>query len=288
MRVCLGVLLFALLAYPVTTAQQPSTTPQTFEVASVKRNLSGSMRGDIRVPPAGALSYTNMPLRVLIRDAYQLDPYKESSTLIAGPFVRLIGRSDVPVGPDVPRWDVLAKPPDGTLPADRRPMMRALLEDRFKLRVHREMRQSPGYALTVARAGRLGPNLVVSKFDCEAYLAQRRAGGNAPEPVNDRGESWCLFPIGNGTPGARATRMAGPLKSLIDRVAPYVDGPIVDATGLSGNYEWVLTFAVGPEVGSDIPRIVDALREQLGLNLERRAVSLEVLVVDHVELATSD
>jgi uncharacterized protein (TIGR03435 family) len=288
MRVCLGVLLFALLAYPVPIAQQPSTTSPTFEVASVKRNVSGRIGGAIRVPPAGQLTYTNVPLRVLIRDAYQLDPYKESSILIAGPFERLIGRSSGPPEPDVPRWDVQAKPPDGTLPAERRAMMRALLEERFKLRVHREMRQSPAYALTVARAGRLGPNLVASKFDCEAYLAQRRAGGTAPEPVNESGESWCLFPISNPIPGARAIRMAGPLKLLIERVTPWVERPIVDATGLTGNYEWVLTLAAGPEAPADVPRIFDAIRAQLGLNLERREVPLEVLVVDHVELATSD
>jgi uncharacterized protein (TIGR03435 family) len=166
-------------------------------------------------------------------------------------------------------------------------MMRALLEERFKLRVHREMRQTSAYALTVGRQGSLGPNLVSSKFDCQAYLAQRRAGGNAPEPVNERGESWCLFPITMGA-GARAIRMAGPLKLLIERVTPFVDRPIVDATGLSGNYEWALTFATGPDAPSDVPRIFDALRAQLGLNLERRDVPLEVLVVDHVELPTSD
>ncbi len=239
------------------------------------------------MPPAGALSYENVPLRVLIRDAYQLDPYKESSLLIAGPFERLIGRSSGPPEPGVPRWDVQAKPPDGARPADRRPMMRALLEERFKLRVHRETRQAPAYALTVGRPGRLGPNLVASKFDCEAYLAQRRAGGDAPEPVNERGESWCLFPITGGA-GGRAIRMAGPLKLLIERVTPFVDRPIVDATGLSGNYEWVLTCATGTDASSDVPRIFDALRAQLGLNLERRDVPLEVLVVDHVEMPTSD
>ena len=44
-------------------------------------------------------------------------------------------------------------------------MMRALLEDRFTLRVHREMRQMPIYALIVAREGRRGPNLAPSTFD---------------------------------------------------------------------------------------------------------------------------
>jgi hypothetical protein len=51
-----------------------------------------------------------MPLRVLIRDAYELDPYKESSTLIAGPFVRLIGRSRSDLWPDGKREDPLVVP----------------------------------------------------------------------------------------------------------------------------------------------------------------------------------
>ena len=63
------------------------------------------------------------------------------------------------------RYDVTVKPPDNTAPAERRAMMRALLEDRFNLRVHWEVRQLPVYALTLTRAGRLGPNLARSKFD---------------------------------------------------------------------------------------------------------------------------
>ena len=67
MRVCIGVLLFALSAHPAGIAQQPSTPSPTFEVASVKRNVSGRIGGAIRVSPAGgALStwtgQSSMPL----------------------------------------------------------------------------------------------------------------------------------------------------------------------------------------------------------------------------------
>ena len=196
------------------------------------------------MPPAGAMSFTNVPLRVLIRDAYQVDPYTEQFRLISGRFVRIVGSSASGPQPDVPRFDVQGKPPDNSQPGERRAMMRALLEDRFKLRVHREMRQMRAYALTVAREGRLGPNLVPSKFDCEAYLAQRRAGGAAQEPVDGSGSSWCLSPI-DRRPGVERMRMAGPVKLLMQRLQPYVDRPVVDATNLSGNVEWVLTFAWG-------------------------------------------
>ena len=237
----------------------------------------------------------NVPLRMLIRDAHQLDPYTEQFTLISGPYVRIIGSSASGRQSDVPRFDVQANPPENSQPAERRAMMRTLLEDRFKLRVHREMRQMPVYALTVARQGRLGPNLVPSKFDCEAYLDQRRAGGAAPEPVDASGHSWCLYPIDGSRPGVTSMRTAGSVKRVIQRVQPYVDRPIVDATGLSGNVEWILTFAWGPGAPggvapppADVPEIFTALQEQLGLKLDARRAPVEVLVVDSVELPTPD
>ena len=289
------VLLFPLMGFTIASAQVPLTPVRAFEVASVKRNLSGRPGGSIRVPPAGTVSFTNVPLRVLIRDAYQVDPFTEQFRLISGRFVRIIGSSASGPQPDVPRFDVQAKPPDNSQPGERRAMMRALLEDRFKLRVHREMRQMSVYALTIARAGRLGPNLVPSKFDCEAYLAQRRAGGAAQEPVDASGRSWCLYAIDRRRPGVDVMRMAGPVKLLMQRVQPYVDRPVVDATSLSGNVEWVLTFAWGPNAPAtepntpaDVPEIFTALQEQLGLKLQARQAPVEVLVVDSVELPTPD
>jgi uncharacterized protein (TIGR03435 family) len=287
MRARLGVVLFALLAYAIASAQVPSTPAPVFEVASVKRNVSGDIGGTIRVPPFGTVTFTNVMLRVLIREAYQVNAYTERFTLIAGPNARIIGSSTGGPQPDVPRFDVWAKPPDNTQPRDRRAMMRALLEDRFKLRVHRETRQMPVYALTVAREGRLGPNLVPSKFDCEAFLAQRRSGGRAEEPVDANGESWCLYLI-VPVPGVQGLRSAGSVTQLMQRLQAYVDRPIVDATGLSGNLEWVLRFASGPEAPADVPQLVTALQDQLGLKLEPRQAPVDVLVVDSVELPTPD
>jgi uncharacterized protein (TIGR03435 family) len=298
-RVFPGFVVVALASQsPLALQAQSPRTPaanSAFEVASVKRNLSGRTEGSIRVPPAGAVSFTNVPLRVLIRDAYQVDPYTEQFRLISGRFVRIIGSSASGPQPDVPRFDVQAKPPDNSQPGERHAMMRALLEDRFKLRVHREMRQMRAYALTVARDGRLGPNLVPSKFDCETYLAQRRVGGAAQAPVDASGRSWCLAPIDHRRPGVEIMRMAGPVKLLMQRVQPYVDRPVVDATGLSGNVEWVLTFAwrpnapaLEPNAPADAPEIFTALQEQLGLKLQARQAPVEVLVVDSVELPTPD
>lgn len=276
------------MGYAIASAQAPVTPAPEFEVASVKRNVGGRVGGSIEVPPAGAVRFTNVTLRILIRNAYQLDAYTEPYTLVPGPHVRIIGSPSGGPQPDVPRFDVQGKPPVNTQPAERRAMLRALLEDRFKLRVHREMRQMPVYALTVAREGRLGPNLVPSNFDCQAHLAQRRAGGSAQEPVDASGNSWCLYPMDTSRPGVANLRSAGPVRLLMQRVQPYVDRPVVDATALSGNVEWVLTFGWGPNAPADVPALFTALQDQLGLKLEARQAPVEVLLVDSVELPTAD
>ena len=56
----------------------------------------------------------------------------------------------------------------------------------------------------------------------------------------------------------------------MQRVQPYVDRPIIDATGLSGDFEWNLTASRGPNAASDVPGIFTALHDQLGLKLEAR------------------
>jgi uncharacterized protein (TIGR03435 family) len=176
----------------------------------------------------------------------------------------------------------------------RNPRTGALLEDRFKLRVHRETRQVPVYTLTAARDGRLGPNLRTSTFDCDTYLAQRRAGRAGQEPVDATGKSWCLGPIDQSRPSVMVMRFAGPMKLLMQRLQPYVDRPIVDATAIAGNVEWELTFAWKPPIPAaenppgDIPELFTALRDQLGLRLESGQGPIEVLVVDSVELPTTD
>ncbi|HTM03924.1 MAG TPA: hypothetical protein VL173_10505 [Vicinamibacterales bacterium] len=65
-------LLVAVLGAVVIGAQ--GAPPPALEVASVKRNVSGRTGGSFRVPPAGTITFTNMTLRVVIRQAYQVDP----------------------------------------------------------------------------------------------------------------------------------------------------------------------------------------------------------------------
>jgi len=63
------------------------------------------------------------------------------------------------------------------------------------------------------------------------------------------------------------------------------DGPVIDMTGLKGVYDFKLEWITRAEAnqGSDGPTIFDAVQQQLGLKLQSRKQSLEILVIDHVE-----
>ena len=127
--------------------------------------------------PPGRFTATNIPLKVLITNAYQLS------------FFQVVGG---PGWVSTDRFDIAAKAPDGAPPEQTRAMVRTLLKDRFKLVVHMETRDTPIYALVKARADdRLGPKLTPiddglranSRERAAATAAAARARGAAPVPV---------------------------------------------------------------------------------------------------------
>ena len=66
--------------------------------------------------------------------------------------------------------------------------------------------------------------------------------------------------------------------------------PVIDRTGLTGSYTWNLEWAPddNPDASGDVPSLMTALVEQLGLKLESTRAPVEVIVVDHVEQPTPD
>ncbi|HEY1305966.1 MAG TPA: TIGR03435 family protein [Vicinamibacterales bacterium] len=99
----------------------------TFEVASVKSSKSAPMNMMTRILP-GRLEATNMPLRMLITQAYRVLAYQ----LQGGPSWL-----------DSDRFDIAAKAPDGSTPDQTILMLRALLVERFRLKVHTETKEAP-------------------------------------------------------------------------------------------------------------------------------------------------
>jgi uncharacterized protein (TIGR03435 family) len=154
---------------------------------------------------------------------------------------------------------------DGRESRDRRSVAQALLADRFRLKVHREAREIPVYALV---AGKNGPRLQAAKD------ATQRGGKG-------------FFQVGNGTLRASVGTMAFTAEVL----TRLLDRPALDKTGLTGHYDFKLTYdqssvkpgmAGMPIAPTDGPSIFAAV-EDLGLKLNPEKDRIEILVIDSVE-----
>jgi uncharacterized protein (TIGR03435 family) len=274
---------------PAGTVPAPDpNVPLHFEAASIKpsdpsvQDLVG-----IRRQSGGRFNTYNATLRALITFAYQIQDYQ----LVGGPSW---------IAND--RFDIVAKmegdPPPVAPGTGADHMMlatRALLADRFKLVIRRETRQLDIYALTMARPGGTpGPALKPASGDCSpAALAARRG---APPPAPGTSPPVCGIQAGPGR-----IRFGGfPLSLFANSISGRVGRAVVDRTGLTGNWDFELTFAAEPPRGPlppgaepvavdpDAPNLFTAVQEQLGLKLESTKGPIEVLVIDSVQPPTPD
>lgn len=277
------VLAGAVLAGTAYAQGQQPAPPPTFEVATVRLNTDGPGRMQTVTRPGGVYVAVNTPLRLLIADAYiGAQP---------GAVDRIVG------GPDwvqSARYDINAKaarefrPTPPGPPAEMLLMIRALLEDRFRLRVHREPRELPAYELVVTRPGAAG--LRKSDLDCDALSAAGQVV--RPEPgVRPR----CGVTNGPVGPGGDIGLMAGAFSmAQFAQFLQRLGRPVIDRTGLTGWYDFDLAFApLGPPTAGAAadpsrPTIFIALEEQLGLRLQPTNGPLDVIVIDSIEQPVSD
>ena len=272
-----------------TPAQAPDPNPAlTYEAASVKPNKSGVQGSSIRRFPGGRLQATNMPLRALITFAYQLQPFQlvEDPGWIRNETFDIVAKMEGDPPPVMP----------GSGPDPHMVAMRTLLAERFNLAVHRETRQMDIYELVLARPdGKLGPALKPTTQDCAAMLAAARGGpppGPAPGPNS---------PVVCGMRGLPGRLVAGamPMALLASNLSGQVQRIVIDRTGLSGGWDFEITFAperpLNPPPGVEFPAadpnapsLFTAMQEQLGLKLQSTKGPVEVLVVERVEQPISD
>jgi len=272
MRVAVAAIVLAAGIVHAQVPQQPA-----FEVASIKRNVSGSLSASWRIPPTGIVNITNSTLDTIIRDAYQLEASSAHFRLVVPRDSPLFSSWDL-------RFDIQAKPPDNAPPGQQFAMLRTLLADRFKLRAHSETRETPVYALSVVREGRLGPLLRSSSVQCNA-LHDSTAFKEFVEARGGDGRVLCNAPRDGSIPGERVIRSAGPIGDLVKSLNVTMDRPVLDETGLAGTFEWTLSFGATQEaIAAGATRIGTAIQEQLGLKLERKTAPFEVLVIDSVEM----
>src|SRR5688572_15423889 len=150
----------------------PAPASPVFEVASIKPNKSGDFRRAMGPEPGGRFGALNVGLRELIGFAYGIPNAEAESRILGGPeWIR------------TERFDVAATTEGAPSPDRLALMMRALLADRFKLKVRHDTREVPVYALVMARAnGSLGPQLRRSDVDYDARRADDRGGKPLTRP----------------------------------------------------------------------------------------------------------
>jgi uncharacterized protein (TIGR03435 family) len=185
----------------------------------------------------------NQTLKRLVERAYGVLPFQ-----VAGP-----------AWMESVRVDIVAKYPPDTQQADRSLMLRALLEDRFKLAAHRESKDLPGYALTVAKGG---------------FKLKPAEPGSSDTSRN----------------GARILTLTAKKTSmdyLAGMIAESLGEPVVDKTGVQGVYDFELRWNADDQnatgLDADVPSLFTALQETLGLRLQSQKVPGEIVVIDHVE-----
>jgi uncharacterized protein (TIGR03435 family) len=258
-------------------AHAQSSRPQ-FEVASIKPAAPNSL-GQLGRAPGGRLTATNVPLVLLIQNAYRVRSFQ----VLGGPSWMA-----------TERWDIEARPEEGSVtpPGPQDPnvpdlfslRLQSLLEDRFKLQIHHETRELPVFELTVAKSG----------------LKAKLADDQTPFRAGDQRGGISLM-IGGGELRA----MAVPFPNFVAALSGIVGRTVVDKTNLKGLYDITLKWmpdvgqVVGPSgplpPGVQLPRpdpsapsLVTALQEQLGLKLEGSKGPVEVLVIDSVSKPTEN
>jgi len=268
--VMLAIVMSLAPAWPL--AQTPEPLPR-FDVASVKQDTSGEQPSNNWQPSPGRVNYQNTQILQLIRAAY-------------GDFsLRAEGYPDWTVSE---RYDVDVRFPADTPAPVTGQMLRQLLIDRFKMVARLETRQVQVYELVMARPDRtLGPQLKPGNSVC--------APGSQDPPAECRSR----ISVSGGTLSFPYNTMAGFARTLTT-MQGMLGRPVIDKTGLTGNYSINLTFAGteapdlrGPAGGSpapasDAPSIFTALQEQLGLRLDGTQGPVQFIVIDRIERPTPD
>lgn len=233
------------------SAAVPEDAGVAFEVATIKPTPPVTDgHSHINYPEGGGFSTSNVTLAALMQWAYEI-PLKQ---ILEGPGWMDSTRFDIVAKSDATTDARLRSLPSDSSNALKRRMVQALLEDRFAMKLHREVRTLPAYDLVVAKGG--------------SKLAISHANGKS---------------IGMGSTHFNAQGLTTDLiAEQLSRIAGRI---VVDKTELEGRYDlklqWTPDDAVATE-GSP-PSLFTAIEEQLGLQLKAAKEPVPVLVIDHIE-----
>ncbi len=266
--------------------QTQSAPPRLeFEVASIKPTApGGGDRAFMGTKGPGRFDAENISVRTFIAEAYGVKTFE-------------IYGAPAWLGTD--RYDITAKveassPAKQTVEemmADRRLRLQTLLEDRCALKVHRETKELPVYALAIAKSG-----VKVKPPNCVVFDINNRP---APPAPGEPRPSYCgNMRTGRNGANLNLTATGITMKDVVRWLSNTTNRTVIDKTGYAEKFDAVMDWTPDgtlrpspaddpskPEPSADTvgPSIFTALQEQLGLKLESTKGPVEVLVIDHVE-----
>ena len=246
------VLLVAFVLNLSGQSQRPS-----FEVASVKLNTASMPNQMVPHRSGDRVTMLNTTLGAVVAFAFHLD----------SPDWQLAGSLQLPAGWNW--YDIEAIAPASTSDDDLRLMFQSLLEDRFKLRTHRETREMTGYSLVIGKGGsKMKPPDPESRIGAEGKFTP--AGSTMIGMFND---------------GAHLLGKGASMEQLVAALSGRLRGPVRDRTGLTGTFDFNVVFARenDPADVSTGPALTTVIQRDLGLRLEATKGTAEVLVIDHIE-----
>jgi uncharacterized protein (TIGR03435 family) len=187
--------------------------------------------------------------------------------------VALSARFNIEAKMDAETADALQKLPKEQREAQRQRMLQSLLEDRFKLKVHRATEVRTTYELVLAKGG---PKMKQDNPDTDLSGVKLQAG---VRPATD----WTIS-------DGKITGHAMPISILADHLQGAVDAIVVDKTGLTTRYDITLKWdpTNGRDPNATQPSIFTALQEQLGLQLKPTKTTVETIVIDHLEMPSEN
>jgi uncharacterized protein (TIGR03435 family) len=251
------------LAASVALAQGPA-----FDVASIRSSDPNEVGGYARFLPGGRFEVHNAQLIFVIQQIYGVWNFQ------------IVNDPKWITDWNTARFNIEAKGDESATEAEVREMAKALLAERFQLKVHKETRDLPVYALI---PGKTGVKLAVAKDD-----GRPRGSGGIASIVR----GWL-----------QGTNVTMPF--VVQVLSTSVDRPVVDKTNFTEAFDFRLTWTPDSEPSSDVdcpasfaagwehlnlkpepmscPSIFTAVQEQMGLKLDPQKDPIEVLVIDHVE-----
>jgi len=223
----------------------------------------------------GVVDLQRYPLTLIIQSALHAKPFE-----ITG----------LPSWVASARYDIHAKTAEPATALEMWPMLLPVLEERFKMQMHREEREKPVYELSVSKSGKL---LTVPDANCWDPR------GPMPAPVRvalgQRPFLACDSTLVQNTrPAAKLWGTKIRMPTLISALQDLLGRPVLDKTGFMGTFDLALTFARDDSVvslppsaeqtdPSGVPSIFTTLQEQLGLKLASAKDPVEVIVIDRIE-----